>query len=76
MRQGGDGGFLSGYLGTDWIRALVYKKFGIQPIPINQVKYDLLFVHRTNSRRWIHGEQYIKALNNRFGEVGIKTVID
>lgn len=75
MKQGGDGGFLTGYLGTDWIRSLVYKRFNLQPTPINQTKYELLFVYRTNTRRWIHGERYVKALKERFGEVGVESVV-
>ena len=43
MRQGGDGGFLTGFLGSDWMKALAYKQFEIHVSNDQSGKYVLLF---------------------------------
>lgn len=76
MRQAGDGGFLSGFLGTDWVRSLVYKKYGLEPQPTNSTQYQLLFVQRTNSRRWVNPHMYLKHIKKRFHKVGFLKMVE
>lgn len=69
MKQGGDGGCLSGFLGNDWLRALVYKQFYLTISSDRSNKYILLFAQRTNSRRWRYPGQIIRHIDARFNEV-------
>lgn len=56
MKQEGDGGFFTGFLGTDWMKGLAYKHFDISPSNERSNKYTLLFAQRTNSRKWRNPE--------------------
>ena len=71
MKQGGDGGFFTGFLGTDWMKGLAYKHFDISPSNERSNKYTLLFAQRTNSRKWRNPEQITRLILSRYNEVSI-----
>ena len=69
MKQGGDGGFFTGYLGTDWMKGIVYKHYYISLSNKQTNKYLLLFAQRTNSRKWRNPEQIVRHLSSRYNDV-------
>ena len=69
LKEGGHGGILPGYLGSDWIRCIVYKNFNLLPKPMNQSSYQLLFVERTNTRKWANATFYKTMIQNYFHKV-------
>lgn len=69
MKQGGHGGFLPGFIGTDWIRSLVYKRYGLQPRPFNSTSYQLLFVQRSHTRKWVNATAIIHSIQERWKAV-------
>jgi len=69
MTQGGDGGFLSGYLGTDWLRSILYKHYNLSPKTSTSKPYSLLFVQRTHNRNWVNPSLYTKTIQRKFKEV-------
>lgn len=72
MKQGGDGGVLTGYLGTDWIRAIVYKHFDIHLSDDRSGKYLLLFAQRTTTRQWRDPELVLHHIKCHFNKVSIE----
>ena len=69
MKQGGDGGFFTGYLGTDWMKGIVYKHYYISLSNKQTNKYLLLFAQRTSSRKWRNPEQIVRHLSSRYNDV-------
>ena len=68
MKQGGHGGIFTGFLGTDWMKAQVYKQFDIQLSDNRSDKYTLLFAQRTKHRMWENPKQILRLLRTRFND--------